>query len=256
MLSGSEANATYGIVTQPAHGTLSGTAPNLTYTPEANFNGSDAFTFQLTNGNGQSNIATVSITVRPVDDPPTANDDQYTLIFGTASQAQQAGVTLQTNGIFFIKAPGLLANDRNPVGGELKARLARAPGHGRIQVRQDGSFYYLPSSGYVGIDEFIYLLDNGQGTSFARVRLNIVDKRVPELRLDTPRDRETLSAITKIAGRVRDRESGVKSVTLLWRPFRWRVLERQQLDGKRRRIAAGRERHQLGLHRKIARAGR
>ena len=37
---------TYSVVTQPAHGTVSGTSPNLTYTPNANYNGSDSFTFK------------------------------------------------------------------------------------------------------------------------------------------------------------------------------------------------------------------
>ena len=41
---------TYTIVTPPAHGTLSGTAPNLTYTPAANYNGADSFTFKVNDG--------------------------------------------------------------------------------------------------------------------------------------------------------------------------------------------------------------
>ena len=53
---------TYAVVTNPANGTLSGTAPNLTYTPASTFAGSDSFTFKANNG-GDSNIATVSITV-------------------------------------------------------------------------------------------------------------------------------------------------------------------------------------------------
>lgn len=54
---------TYSIVSQPAHGTLSGTAPNLTYTPTASYSGSDSFTFKVYDGVAYSNVATVSITV-------------------------------------------------------------------------------------------------------------------------------------------------------------------------------------------------
>ena len=36
----------------PAHGTLSGTAPALTYTPAPNFNGTDSFTFKANDGTG------------------------------------------------------------------------------------------------------------------------------------------------------------------------------------------------------------
>ncbi|RKY36091.1 MAG: hypothetical protein DRP73_03945, partial [Candidatus Omnitrophota bacterium] len=62
---------TYAIVTQPSHGTLTGTPPNVTYTPDANYNGPDSFTFKANDGKTDSNIATVSITVNPVNDPPT-----------------------------------------------------------------------------------------------------------------------------------------------------------------------------------------
>ena len=54
---------TYTVVTQPAHGTLSGTAPNLTYTPTAGYVGADSFTFRVNNGVMDSIPATVSITV-------------------------------------------------------------------------------------------------------------------------------------------------------------------------------------------------
>jgi hypothetical protein len=53
---------TYQIAAQPAHGTLSGTPPNVTYTPAAGYSGSDSFTFKANDGRVDSNIATVSIT--------------------------------------------------------------------------------------------------------------------------------------------------------------------------------------------------
>ncbi|MAT77078.1 hypothetical protein CMK14_18275, partial [Candidatus Poribacteria bacterium] len=45
-------------------------APNLVYTPNANFNGSDSFTFKVNDGKTDSAEATVTLTVTPVDDPP------------------------------------------------------------------------------------------------------------------------------------------------------------------------------------------
>lgn len=60
-------------ITPPAHGTLSGTAPNLIYTPHANYFGDDLFTFTVTDSsNAVSQLAAVSITVRPVNDAPEA----------------------------------------------------------------------------------------------------------------------------------------------------------------------------------------
>ncbi|HEX2957954.1 MAG TPA: Ig-like domain-containing protein [Chitinispirillaceae bacterium] len=75
ILSGSDPDGealSYTVITQPEHGTLSGTAPNLTYTPNANYNGSDAFTFSVSDGS-LSAQATVSITVNAVNDAPVLN---------------------------------------------------------------------------------------------------------------------------------------------------------------------------------------
>ena len=69
-LTGSGGTLTYSVVTPPAHGTLTGTAPNLTYTPAANYNGTDSFTFLVNNGTSNSTPATVSIGIwagQPVD---------------------------------------------------------------------------------------------------------------------------------------------------------------------------------------------
>src|SRR5688572_1441590 len=64
---------TFAIVSGPANGSLSGTAPNLTYTPAANFSGADSFTFRANDGSTNSGIATISVTVSPVNDAPTLN---------------------------------------------------------------------------------------------------------------------------------------------------------------------------------------
>ena len=61
---------TYTVVTQPAHGTLTGTAPNLNYNPDTDYVGDDSFTFKANDGTVDSNTATVSITVNnPNNDP-------------------------------------------------------------------------------------------------------------------------------------------------------------------------------------------
>jgi hypothetical protein len=57
---------TYYVVNPPAHGTLSGLPPNLTYTPTAGYNGTDTFTFQVNDGRVDSNIATVTIVVNSI----------------------------------------------------------------------------------------------------------------------------------------------------------------------------------------------
>ena len=74
---------TYTIVSGPQHGTLNGTGNSRTYTPAANYNGPDSFTFKANDGTVDSNTATVSITVDAVNDAPSfqlkANPDQTVL---------------------------------------------------------------------------------------------------------------------------------------------------------------------------------
>ncbi len=60
------------MTTQPTHGTLSGTAPNLTYTPDANYNGPDSSSVTVSDGQLTSAPATVSIDVTPVNDGPSS----------------------------------------------------------------------------------------------------------------------------------------------------------------------------------------
>jgi hypothetical protein len=64
-------NLIYSIVNPPAHGSLSGTPPNVTYTPSNDFGGLDSFTFKVNDGSFDSAPATVSINVIPPPLPPT-----------------------------------------------------------------------------------------------------------------------------------------------------------------------------------------
>jgi ELWxxDGT repeat protein len=70
----------FSIVSGPSHGALSAVSGNqVTYTPAADYHGADAFTFKASDGELDSNTATVSITVRPVADVLLAVDDAYTV---------------------------------------------------------------------------------------------------------------------------------------------------------------------------------
>ncbi|MBI3851780.1 MAG: cadherin-like domain-containing protein [Verrucomicrobia bacterium] len=71
---------TYSVVTPPTHGTLTGTPPNLIYLGFTNYNGTDSFTFKANDGKVDSGIATIHITVLPVNDPPVAVARAFPLI--------------------------------------------------------------------------------------------------------------------------------------------------------------------------------
>ncbi|MFI5453883.1 MAG: Ig-like domain-containing protein [Isosphaerales bacterium] len=172
-LTGSDPNTpplplTYTVTTGPAHGTLTGTAPTLTYTPTAGYFGPDSFQFKVNNGTISSNIATVSITVTSVSQPPITNDDTYTTV---------------ENRPLTVAAPGVLANDV-PSGAGLTAVLVSGPSHGSLALKADGSFTYTPAAKFTGSDTFTYMAVAGtvQG-NVAVVHLTITPSR---LLPDTP----------------------------------------------------------------------
>jgi len=130
-------------------GTSSGTVslkPNgsFTYTPDANFNGVDSFTYQAKGpGLALSNVATVTITVNPVNDAPVAGDDAY---------------SVDEDNLLTVSAlSGVLANDNDPVDGDpLTAVLATTTTTGTLTLSVDGSFSYMPNLNFFGTDSFTY----------------------------------------------------------------------------------------------------
>ncbi len=141
---------TYTVITPPSHGALSGTAPHLTYTPAANYNGPDIFIYTANDGAMTSNVATVSIMVAPVNDAPVAVDDAYTADYET---------------LLSISAPGVLGNDTDVDSASLSAVVVTNPAHGLLVLNADGSFTYTPSAGYSGADSFTYQASDGQASS-------------------------------------------------------------------------------------------
>src|SRR2546429_3378757 len=79
------ATTTAVLVAGPTHGTLTLTADGgFTYTPAANYNGPDSFTYKANDGSLDSNVATVLITVTAVNDAPVASDQAVTTDEDTA----------------------------------------------------------------------------------------------------------------------------------------------------------------------------
>ena len=152
-LTGSDPNElplTFAVETPPSHGELTGAAPNLTYTPTANYAGPDSFTFTASNGQATSAPATVSITVTPVNDAPVAVADSYT----TAENTPLA-----------VEAPGVLENDTDAEGSALTAIKVTDPAHGTLALIADGSFTYTPAADYFGPDSFTYKANDGAADS-------------------------------------------------------------------------------------------
>ena len=93
-LSGSDEEGdslSFTVLSQPKNGTLSGTAPALTYSPNANYSGSDSFSYKANDGAADSNTATVTITVNGVNDKPVvANQSVDVDCLLYTSQSQRA----------------------------------------------------------------------------------------------------------------------------------------------------------------------
>src|SRR5207249_631404 len=145
---------TFSIVAGPAHGALSGVAPNMTYTPAANYNGPDSFTFKANDGTVDSAIATVAVTVTPVNDAPVATAQSVTTNQDTA------------------KAISLTASDVD--GDTLTYAVVTAPAHGTLSAVAP-NLTYTPAAGYNGPDSFTFKANDGTvDSAAATVSLTVV----------------------------------------------------------------------------------
>ena len=84
---------TYTVRDQPKHGTLSGTAPNLTYTPSKRYSGTDSFTYVVDDGNSESAPATVSIAVDAPPAPPTVTPPTKEFVVDTNGLDHSRSIT-------------------------------------------------------------------------------------------------------------------------------------------------------------------
>jgi RHS repeat-associated protein len=149
------------IITAPAHGTLSTNADGtLTYIPAANYNGTDSFTYKANDGELDSAVATVSLSIAPVNDPPVAVNDVFATNEDTA---------------LVVSAPqGVLANDSDVDSATLTALLVGGPSHGTVLLNADGSFTYTPAANFNGTDSFTYKANDGElDSAVATVSLSI-----------------------------------------------------------------------------------
>jgi len=136
-----------------------GTDGTFTYTPDPDWNGVTSFSYGARAGDGEcvgdaEAIATVTITVNPVNDAPTARGDT----FGALRDR-----TLNVAG------PGVLLNDGDVDGDTLIAMKESNPAHGVVNLSPDGAFSYTPNAGYLGPDGFSYRASDGTATSPVRV---------------------------------------------------------------------------------------
>ncbi|MDO8914776.1 MAG: tandem-95 repeat protein [Coriobacteriia bacterium] len=139
------------LITDVAHGDLALSADgSYTYMPDADWSGEDAFSYVAYDASLDSNVATVTITVTPVNDAPVAVEDTESVI---------------ENGSLSVVAPGVLANDADTEGDTPSARLLTHPLHGSVVMSPDGSYTYTPDEDFSGLDTFTYAANDGVSDS-------------------------------------------------------------------------------------------
>uniref|UniRef100_UPI0035B013C7 Ig-like domain-containing protein n=1 Tax=Zoogloea sp. TaxID=49181 RepID=UPI0035B013C7 len=143
-------------VTQGAHGRVSVVDGAIRYMPDADFHGADSFSYVVSDGQGGSATARVSVTVTPVDDLPQAADDAWTT-------REDEALT------------GSVADNDSPSGdGGNRWTLVTGPSHGSLVLAGDGSFRYTPDPDFHGSDSFSYALADADGDrATARVAIEV-----------------------------------------------------------------------------------
>jgi len=137
------------LVSGPAHAssfTLNANG-SFTYVHDGSETTSDSFTYKANDGSLDSNVATVTITVAPVDDAPVANNDSYSVNEG---------------GTLNVAAPGVLSNDTDADGPSIHAVLVSGPAHAAsFTLNADGSFSYVHDGSETTADSFTYKANDG-----------------------------------------------------------------------------------------------
>jgi VCBS repeat-containing protein len=121
---------------------------SFTYTPDANFNGTDAFTYQVADSNGGISQGIVTIAINPMNDAPVAGSDAMSVNEGSS---------------MLISEASLLANDTDADGDALRVMGFTQPAEGSLTQNSDGSLAYTPAPGFSGVDSFTYTVADAAG---------------------------------------------------------------------------------------------
>jgi PKD repeat protein len=142
-------------ITPPAHGTLTGTAPNLTYTPAQDYFGTDSFTFTVSDGVATSALATVSLTVTSINDTPAAQAQTLTVPAGSPTPIYLSGSDIDSDDLTFS--------------------IASPPEQGSL-TGTPPDVVYTPPAGFTGSTRFTFSIQDGSTSSSADVQLTVVKR--------------------------------------------------------------------------------
>lgn len=141
------------VVSGPSHGTATVDVNNrIVYTPGLNITSAASLTYRVTDANGDMSSSSVSVSITPVNDPPTANAD-----FATTTVNKQVAVNV-------------LTNDTDPEGDTITLVSFTQPAHGSVAVNPGvpGQLVYTPTANYcdaVNGDSFTYQINGGSSAT-------------------------------------------------------------------------------------------
>ncbi|MDP2326803.1 MAG: cadherin-like domain-containing protein [Dehalococcoidia bacterium] len=147
-------------VTNGTKGTVAVSGTSVVYTPNANLNGSDTFTYVVSDGTLTA-TGTVTVTITPVNDPPVAISDTVTVTKDIA------------------KVITVLSNDTDVDGDALTVASVSLPAHGTAVITDGTKVTYTPATGYLGTDSFTYVVSDGSLVSATTVSITVQAATAP-----------------------------------------------------------------------------
>jgi len=147
-------------VTQPANGQVTiNNDGSITYLSATGFEGSDSFTYTISDGDGGESTATVNVTVLSPNTAPVANDDAY---------FTPMNISLTINP---------LDNDTDADGDLLTLVSVNTDGAlgSVIDINADGTITYVPPADWCGLDSFTYTVTDGRVQVTATVTVEVLD---------------------------------------------------------------------------------
>jgi hypothetical protein len=144
----------FAVVSQPLHGTLTGTIPHLIYTPRENFYGDDHFTFIANDGYKNSETASIHFLVQNVNDSPTVFDQNIELYKNISLDMDLTATDVENSSLTY--------------------QLLSSPSFGQLS----GTFpfvTYQPNNYYTGEDSFTYQIFDGTSYSQGTIFINVKD---------------------------------------------------------------------------------
>ncbi|WDD99758.1 Ig-like domain-containing protein [Thalassomonas actiniarum] len=163
------------LIEDVAHGELSITADGFfTYIPDDDFSGIDTFVYAISDGQGGTAQASVTLAIEVINTDPVAVDDSY-------QTPENSPLIVDGNAL-----PGVLENDTDAENDSLRVSgVIKDVENGSLTLAEDGFFTYTPDEHFFGNDSFIYAVEDGRGgMAQANVQLTVTEVNFPPLALD------------------------------------------------------------------------